>query len=60
MKNKYTVSFLFLSNASIAGGMALKDILDNSMLIGVGLAIISLLAAGFSLRKKNKENNSHN
>ena len=60
LKNKYAVSLMFLSSASVAGGMALKDILDYSMLIGVGLAIIFLLAAGYCLGKKNKENNSHN
>ncbi|MBX9957940.1 hypothetical protein H7T43_24075 [Peribacillus simplex] len=60
MKNKYTVSLLCLSTASIAGGMALKDIFNYSMIIGVGLAIVSLVAALFSLGKRNKENNSYN
>lgn len=52
LKNKNTVSLICLSTASIAGGMALKDILNYSMVIGVGLAVIFLLAAGFSLGKK--------
>ncbi|MED3983565.1 hypothetical protein P4646_05770 [Peribacillus simplex] len=56
MMNKNTVSLLCLSTASIAGGMALKDIFDYSMIIGVGLAIVSLLAAGFSLGKNNSDN----
>jgi hypothetical protein len=60
MKNKNTVSLLCLSTASIAGGMAFKDKLDYSMVIGVGLAIIFLLAAGYLLGKKSKGNNSHN
>lgn len=51
MNNK-TYSLLCLSNASIAGGMALKDVFDYSMIIAVGLAMVSLLAAGFSLGKK--------
>ena len=51
--NKKTVSFMVLSSASIAGGMALKDILNYSMLIAVGLAIIFLLAAGVSFGKNN-------
>jgi hypothetical protein len=59
MKNKNTVSLICLSTASIAGGMALKNNLDYSMVIGVGLAIIFLLTAGYSLGKKNKGNNSH-
>lgn len=59
MKNKNTVSLICLSTASIAGGMALKNNLVYSMVIGVGLAIIFLLAAGYSLGKKNKGNNSH-
>ena len=55
MKN-YTVLLLFLSTASIAGGMALKDNFDYSMIIGVGLATVSLLAAGFSLGERKKLN----
>lgn len=51
MKNK-TVSLLCLSTASIGGGMALKDIFDYSMIIGVGLAMVSILAAGFSIGKR--------
>ena len=60
MKKNYTVLFILLFVASIAGGMALKNIFDYSMIIGVGLAMVFLLAAAFSLGKKNKENSSHN
>lgn len=60
MIKNYTVFFLFLFIASIAGGMALKNVVDYSMNIGVGLAIIFLLAAAFSLGKRSRVNNSHN
>ncbi|MFJ7367805.1 hypothetical protein ACIQWQ_27520 [Peribacillus frigoritolerans] len=59
MKKNYTVIFLLLFIVAISSGMALKNYLDYSMIIGVGLATVSLLAAGFSLGKSNKENNSH-
>jgi hypothetical protein len=59
MKKNYTVLFILLFVASIASGMALKNIFDYSMMIGVGLAMVFLLAAGFFLGK-NKENSSHN
>jgi hypothetical protein len=54
--NKKTVSLMLLSSASIAGGMALKNILNYSMLIAISLAIIFLLAAGASLGKNNNRN----
>lgn len=60
MNKNYTVIFLLLFIASIAGGMALKNFSDYSMIIGAGLAIIFLLASAFSLGKRNRENNSHN
>ena len=44
----------------IAGGMALKNIFEYSMIIGVGLATIFLLVAASSLGKKNRGNSSHN
>lgn len=50
--NNKTFSFLCLSTASIAGGMALKDMFDYSMIIAVGLAMVFLLVAGFSLGKR--------
>ncbi|WP_462408484.1 hypothetical protein [Neobacillus sp. Marseille-QA0830] len=53
MKKKYSVSFMFLSVASIGAGMALKESLNYSMFIGVGLSIACLLAAGFFLGKNN-------
>jgi hypothetical protein len=55
LKNKFTVLFLFLFVASIVGGMALRNTLNYSMIIGVGLALIFLLATAFSLKKKNSE-----
>ena len=38
MKKNYTVLFIVLFVASIAGGMALKNIFEYSMIVGVGLA----------------------
>ncbi len=60
MKKNYTVFFLFLFIASISGGMALKNYFDYSMIIGVGLATIFLLASAYSLGKKNRGIKSHN
>ncbi|MEP9409746.1 hypothetical protein ABKP09_26085 [Peribacillus frigoritolerans] len=60
MKKNYTVFFLLLFIVAISSGMALKNYFDYSMIIGVGLATVSLLAAGFSLGKMNKVNNSDN
>jgi amino acid transporter len=59
LKNNYTVFFLFLFIASISGGMALKNFINYSMIIGVGLATIFLLASALSLGKRNKENIPH-
>ena len=52
LKKNYTVFFLFLFIASIAGGMALKNFFDYSMIVGVGLAMIFLLASAISLGKR--------
>ncbi|MEI2356314.1 hypothetical protein [Mesobacillus zeae] len=60
MKKNYTVFFLLLFVSSISGGMALKNFFDYSMIIGVGLAMIFLFAAAFSLGKKNRKNKSYN
>ena len=60
MEENYTVFFQFLFIASIAGGMALKNYFDFSMIVGVGLATIFLLASAYSLGKKNRKNSSHN
>lgn len=59
MKKNYTVLFIFLFGAAIAGGLALKNFLDYSMIVGVGLATFFLLASAFSLGKKNRESKSH-
>ena len=55
LKN-YTVMFLLLFVASIAGGMALKNIFEYSMLVGIGLAFIFLLCSAFSLSINNRKN----
>lgn len=44
--NKNTLVLLYLSLASVAGGRALKDTFDYSMIIGIGLAIVCLVSAG--------------
>lgn len=60
MKNKNIVSVLcLLTSASIAGGMAFENFFEYSMIIGAGLATVFIVAAGFSLGKRNKVNNSH-
>ena len=51
MERNYAVLFILLFVASIAGGMALKNTFDYSMIIGVGLAMVFLVAAAFSLGK---------
>ncbi|PEZ80929.1 hypothetical protein [Bacillus sp. AFS017274] len=59
MKKNYTIFFLLLFIVAISSGMALENYFDYSMIIGVGLATVSLLSAGFSLGKRYKVNNSH-
>ncbi|MDR7079899.1 hypothetical protein J2Y03_004957 [Neobacillus niacini] len=54
MKKNYTVLFILLFVASIAGGMSLKNIFDYSMIIGVGLATIFLLAAAIWKKEQGK------
>ncbi len=53
MKKNYTVFFLFLFIASIAGGKAFNNHFYYSMIIGVGLAMIFLLVSAISLGKWN-------
>ncbi|MEH7108848.1 hypothetical protein [Bacillus sp. JJ1764] len=55
MKNNYTVMFLMFFVASIASGLALKNIFEYSMVVGVGLGTVFLLCSAFSVGK-NKEN----
>ncbi|MGE7841405.1 hypothetical protein ACQKNX_11475 [Lysinibacillus sp. NPDC093712] len=47
MKNNYTVMFLMFFVASITGGLALKNILDYSMVLGFGLGTVFLLFSVF-------------
>lgn len=54
MKN-WTVVFLCLFSASIAGGMALNSIIDYAMLAGTGLGIFCLLTAAFFQGRKMEE-----
>ncbi|WP_257347603.1 hypothetical protein [Pseudalkalibacillus decolorationis] len=60
MKRNYTVAFLMLFVSSIAGGLALKDILDYSMMFGVSLAVVSLLCAAFFAGKQSQKEDSKN
>lgn len=54
MKKNYTVLFLMLFVASIAGGLALKNIFEYSMIAGVGLATIFLLCSAFFAGRSQK------
>lgn len=47
MKKNYTVMFLMFFVASIVGGLALKNIFSNSMIVGVGLGTVFLLCSAF-------------
>ncbi|MBI0581216.1 hypothetical protein IEC97_28285 [Neobacillus cucumis] len=47
MKKNYTVMFLMFFVALITGGLALKNIFDFSMIVGVGLGTVFLLCAVF-------------
>lgn len=54
MKKNYTVMFLMLFVASIAGGLALKNLFDYSMIVGVGLGTVFLLCSAFFAGKKQR------
>ncbi|MED1472786.1 hypothetical protein [Bacillus salipaludis] len=56
--NNYTVMFLMLFVASISGGMALKNIFEYSMLVGVGLAIVFLFCSIIALSKRNSQHHN--
>jgi hypothetical protein len=51
--------FLMLFNSSILGGLALKNVFEYSMLVGVGLGMVFLLCSAISLGKRNRQQNSH-
>jgi hypothetical protein len=55
MQKNYTVMFICLFIASITGGLALKNVIDYSMLVGVGFGTVFLLCSLFSIgiRPKN-------
>lgn len=61
MKNNYTVFFICLFIVSIAGGFALKNVFEYSVLIGISLGVIFLLCAAFFVGKfqKNQIHNNH-
>ena len=50
MKN-YTPSFMILSSAALAFGLGFKSFVPYAMLIGIGLHMIFLLCAAYSLGK---------
>ncbi|SIS63502.1 hypothetical protein [Salimicrobium flavidum] len=54
MKRNYTVLFLLLCSASIAGGLALSDVFNYSMIVGAGSGTIFLLCAAFFAGKNEK------
>ncbi|UFU00076.1 hypothetical protein KO561_03680 [Radiobacillus kanasensis] len=58
MKKNYTVMFIMLFVASIAGGLALKNLFEYSMLIGFGLGVIFLLCSAYFAGKNKKDSKS--
>jgi hypothetical protein len=54
LKN-YTAMFLMLFAASISGGMALKNVFEYSMLVGVCLATFFLFCSANALNKRNNQ-----
>ncbi|SFQ32332.1 hypothetical protein [Salibacterium halotolerans] len=55
MRNKYTVMFLMLFAASIAGGSALNQVFEYAMLVGMGAGVIFLLCSAYTLGKNEKK-----
>ena len=55
MKKNYTVMFIMLFVASIAGGLALKNVFEYAMIIGFGLGIIFLLWTAYFAGKNKKD-----
>ncbi|HFK1762207.1 MULTISPECIES: hypothetical protein [Bacillus] len=51
MKKKHTTMFLLFFVASIIGGLSLKNTVDYSMVVGVGLGIVFLLCSAFCAGK---------
>ncbi|WP_456363726.1 hypothetical protein [Priestia aryabhattai] len=58
MTRNYTVVFLMLFVALIAGGLALKDVFEYSMLVGAGLGTVALLCSVFYASKRYNETKS--
>ncbi|WP_162880747.1 hypothetical protein [Paraliobacillus sediminis] len=54
MKKNYSVAFIMLFVSSIAGGLALNNVFDYSMIVGVGLGLVFLLSAAFFAGKSQK------
>lgn len=52
MKRNYTVFFLLLFSSTILAGLALKDVLEYSMIVGYGLGVLFLLCAAFFAGKR--------
>jgi hypothetical protein len=50
--------FLMLFSASIFGGLALRNIFEYSMLVGVGLGMMFLLFSAISLGKITRKQNN--
>ncbi|XZF77926.1 hypothetical protein ACSBO6_10380 [Bacillus sp. AL-1R] len=57
MKNKYIVLCLLLFNASITGGLALKNVFEFSMIFGAGIGFIFLTCAIYFVGKEQKKIN---
>lgn len=54
MKRNYTVVFIMLFSSSIAGGLALNNVFDYSMIVGIGMGLVFLLCAAFFAGKSQK------
>ncbi|MFE4241601.1 hypothetical protein [Peribacillus butanolivorans] len=55
----YPVMFLMLFISSIFGGLALNNIFENAMLIGVSLGMLFLIFALVSIGRRNRKQNIH-
>ena len=50
--------FIMFFVASIAGGLALKNVFEYAMLVGIGLGVVFLLCSAYFAGKNNKNSES--
>ncbi|MDC3414755.1 hypothetical protein [Terrihalobacillus insolitus] len=58
MKKNYTVMFIMMFVASIAGGLALQNVFEYAMVVGFGLGIVFLLCSAYLAGKNKKDSKS--